>query len=423
MNGRAPTWTRHAFVERLPRRQSAATHPFGRSCQSCWHSPAHHEGPQTGSRFRLTVREVAQALVRVGEGNTLRHSSYKAREHAWPSADPRLPANVSNHAQLAMNYLDAFGDEIYSRYAETAWPGAVILDASPQREKDLKEGGAKKQGGKRMFSILAAYGYPAGLKAGGKLWRLGVHGAEDQYEWERFLASMPGQPRWVVCDGSSAIANAVHAVWPSAVIYNCEWHIARSGTEKLRPTELGDAYQSLLSLVKRSTLGPDEWADLERAVALLPDVPPRLDKWLRRQRKALPRLWARRLPDLPYGSGPLEQAFDEINRSFRHRRFRFRNLGRLERVLAMMLLNHNRVADERRYAEIIADYLLGHGDEFRLLISRWRRFADPKPSGSSVRELAKQAALRIHAEKTLEQQRQLNRRLARAWHRGQPPFG
>lgn len=28
-----------------------------------------------------------------------------------------------------MNYLDAFGDEIYSRYAEIEWPEVLILDA------------------------------------------------------------------------------------------------------------------------------------------------------------------------------------------------------------------------------------------------------------------------------------------------------
>jgi len=104
------------------------------------------------------------------------------------------------------------------------------------------------------------------LKAGGKLWRLAVDGTEDQYEWERFLGSMPGEPRRVVGDGSSAIAKAVRAVWPGAVIYDCEWHVARSGAEKLRPAELGDAYQPLLWLVQRSAEGPDEWADLERAV-------------------------------------------------------------------------------------------------------------------------------------------------------------
>jgi hypothetical protein len=192
--------------------------------------------------------------------------------------------------------------------------------------------------------------------AGGNLWRLAVYGAEDQYEWERFLRSMPGEPQWAVCDGSSAIANAVRAVWPGAIIYNCEWHIARSGTEKLRPSDPGDAYQLLLGLVKRSAQGPDPWADLERAVAQVPDVRPRFEKWLRRQRKALPLLWARRIDDMPYSSGPLEEAFDEINRSIPHRRFRLRNLGRLECVLAMMPLHQNHVVDERRYVAIITDY-------------------------------------------------------------------
>jgi hypothetical protein len=416
--GEEPAWVKHAFVERLPRRQASAEHPLGQACQSCWHLPSQDEGPQTGRHFRLTVREAALTLVRVGEGLTLRSSSYKAREHAWPSADPRLPADVSDHAQLAMNYLDAFGDEIYSRYAETEWPEAVILDASPQREKDIKESGAKKQGGKRVFAILGAYGYPNGLTGGGKLWRLAVHGAEDQVEWERFLTSMRGQPRWVVCDGSSAIANAVRAVWKGTVIYNCEWHIAHSGEEKLRPVELGGRYSDLVRLVRRSVMGPAEWSELEMAVAQLPAAPRRLDRWMRTQRRALPRLWSRRVEDMPCGAGPLEQAFEEINRSFRHRRFRFRNLGRLERVLAMMLLAHNKVADERRFAEIISDYL--DRQPVSESVGRWRNLADPKGTGSSVRELAKQAAQRIAQEKALTAQRQAHERAARAWAKGQP---
>jgi hypothetical protein len=422
-NGQRPAWKRHAFVERLPRRQPAKTHPFGQSCENCWHVAAHHEGPQAGTHFAFTVREAAQTLIRVGDGLTLRSSSRRTRADAWPSSDPLVPPRVSDHAQLAMNYLDAFADEIYSRYAETSWPEAVILDAAPQREKDTKAGGAKKQGGKRVFSVLGAYGYPNGLSDGGKLWRLAVHGAEDQVEWERFLASMPGKPRWAVCDGSSAIANAVRAVWgPAVVIYNCEWHIAHSGEVKLRPGELGDAYAPLVAVMKQCAQGPAEWSELERGVAALPDAPPRLTKWMRRQRKALPRLWARRQPDMPRGSGPLEEFFDELNRSFHHRRFRFRNLGRLERVLAMMLLAHNRVANERRYAQIITSYLESDATDFRDAVGRWRRLADPKPTGSSVRELAKRAVQRIAADKALEAQRQLNRRLASAWHKGQLIF-
>ena len=81
--GEEPAWVKHAFVERLPRRQASAEHPLGQACQSCWHLPSQDDGPQTGRHFRFTVREAALTLVRVGEGLTLRSSSYKAREHAW----------------------------------------------------------------------------------------------------------------------------------------------------------------------------------------------------------------------------------------------------------------------------------------------------------------------------------------------------
>lgn len=77
---------------------------------------------------------------------------------------------------------------------------------------------------------------------------------------------------------------------------------------------------------------------------------------------------------------PTAQAFEEINRSFRHRRFRFRNLG------------------------------------------RWRDLADPKGTGSSVREMAKQAAQRTARGKALTAQRRAHDRARKAWEKGQPIF-
>jgi hypothetical protein len=85
-----------------------------------------------------------------------------------------------------------------------------------------------------------------------------------------------------------------------------------------------------------------------------------------------------------------------------------------------MLLAHNRVADERRYAEIIAEYLEGQGPGFGASVGRWRNLADPKGTGSSVRELARQAAQRIAREKALTAQRQAHERAAKAWVKGQP---
>ena len=312
-----------------------------------------------------------------------------------------------------MDYVDAFGDVIYREKAETEWPEVLILDALPQHEKATMAGGAKKKGGQRAFSILGAYGYRNGK---GKLWRLGVYGAEDAYEWERFLRTMPGKPRWVVCDQAGAIARAVRLVWPEATIYNCEWHITHAGLRWVHPKQLGDRYREIVGLVKGCTEGQAELDALGAALASLPAVPPSLQRWYDRQRRKLPELWARRQPDMPRGSGPLEERLDELNRKLgKRRRFRFRNLGRLERLLAFMLLELNRVADERYYAKIIQDYLEDHGGTVRSVLAEWRALADRRSSGSSVRELARQSRIRIAREKALAAHRQINRRIERAW--------
>lgn len=407
----APAWKRHRFIETLRRRHGSDDHHLGKRCETCDHEPGHHEGPETGRGFSFTIGEAARALLSAGEGLTYRTTSHKTRRHARPQRAGDTDA-WSDHPQLVMNYLDAFGDEIYSRRAETSWPEALILDALPQHETDTMTGGAKKKGGRRAFSILAAYGIREGK---GKLWRLGVYGAEDAYEWERFLRTMPGEVRWVVCDQAGAIAKAARAVWPGVVIYNCEWHISQAGLRWVRPTQLGDRYAEIVKLVEACTQGPDELDALGAALATLPEIPPSLARWYERQRRKLPELWAKRQPGLPRGSGPLEERLDRLNTMLGERRSRFRNLGRLERLLGLMLLELNRTADEREYATIIHDSLEAHGGSVRAALKHWRALADPRRFGSSIRELTKQAEERIACEKALAEHRTINRRIERAW--------
>ncbi len=405
-------WERHRFGEPLRRRHGSPAHPLGKHCELCEHTPDHDEGPETPHGAIFTIHETARALVSVGEGLNYRTTSYKARRHARPQrgADPE---EWSDHPQLVMNYLDAFGDEIYSRYAETEWPEVLILDALPQHEKDTMSGGAKKKGGRRAFSILAAYGYRDGK---GKLWRLGVYGAEDAYEWESFLRTMPGTPRWVVCDQAGAIARAVRLVWPEATIYNCEWHITHAGLRWVQPKQLGERYREIVGLVKGCVEGQAELDALGAALTSLPAVPSSLQRWYDRQRRKLPELWAKRQPDMPSGSGPLEERLDELNRMLgKRRRFRFRNLGRLERLLSLMLVELNRAADERDYARIIRDYLVAHGGTIHAVLADWRALADRRGSGSSVRELARRSRIRIERERALAEHRKINRRIERAW--------
>lgn len=119
---------------------------------------------------------------------------------------------------------------------------------------------------------------------------------------------------------------------------------------------------------------------------------------------------------MPRGSGPLEDRLDRLNGMLGgRRRFRFRNFGRLERLLGLMLLELNRTADERAYARIIRDSLASNGGSVRAAVQRWRALADPLGAGSSVRELTKRAEQRIAREKALGEHRKINRRIERAW--------
>lgn len=408
----ASSWKRHRFIEALRRRHGSDDHRLGKRCETCDHEPSHHEGPETGRGFSFTIGEAARALIRAGEGLTYRTTSHKTRRHARPQREGDTDA-WSDHPQLVMNYLDAFGDEIYSRYAETSWPEALILDTLPQHETDTMTGGAKKKGGRRAFSILAAYGFRGGK---GKLWRLGVYGAEDAFEWERFLRTMPGQVRWVVCDQAGAVATAARAVWPGVVIYNCEWHISKAGLRWVRPSQLGDHYTEIVELVKACPQGQTELDALGAALATLPEIPPSLARWYERQRRKLPELWAKRQVGMPRGSGALEERLDQLNTMLGvRRRFRFRNLGRLERLLGLILMELNGTADKRAYATIIRDGLAAHGGSARVLLKHWRALADPRRSGSSIRELTKQAEERIAREKALAEHRRINRQIERAW--------
>jgi hypothetical protein len=177
------------------------------------------------------------------------------------------------------------------------------------------------------------------------------------------------------------------------------------------------------------TEGQTELDALGAALATLPAVPPSLQRWYDRQCRRLPELWAKRQPDMPRGSGSLEERLVELNRMLGgRRRFRFRNLGRLERLLGLMLLELNRAADERDYARIIRDYLVAHGGTIHAVLANWRGLADLRSSGSSVRELARQSRVRIAREKALAEHRKINRQMERAWRaeqrrlaRQQPP--
>jgi hypothetical protein len=67
----------HVFTEPLPRQQAAAG-----SCDHCERPVHRHEAPQTPRKFEYAARDIAAALLLVGEGMTYRAASAAARAHA-----------------------------------------------------------------------------------------------------------------------------------------------------------------------------------------------------------------------------------------------------------------------------------------------------------------------------------------------------
>ena len=63
----------HRFTVMMPARHPTPHLPHGGArCELCEHEYVRHEGPQTGGQYTFTLREIAEALVRCGRGESYR---------------------------------------------------------------------------------------------------------------------------------------------------------------------------------------------------------------------------------------------------------------------------------------------------------------------------------------------------------------
>jgi hypothetical protein len=236
----------HKFIEPLPRRHPNAGHPHGpRSCAECEHVLDRHEGPQTSRRQLFSIREVAQALVAVGEGRSLRKASQASRRSAQRLVTDRWgQRRESRHGQLSADQLAMFGTIVRDALMPEKWPEAVALDDTSYvlTLTDIDDQGNKVAHTAKV-NILGVYGYPAG-RGSGRAIRLAARGGIDGVEWEAVLRSRKGEPDWVVCDQGKGMVAAVKRAWPNATIYICEAHLRMLGEKRLaadRPRSLRPA--------------------------------------------------------------------------------------------------------------------------------------------------------------------------------------
>jgi len=152
------------------------------------------------------VTEVATALADVARGITYTEAARRAQvNHGLVVGE--VPGALAVSGSTVAGWLDRFGPGIVAAHAEQQWPETLVLDSTEFLWVNPRTG-RKKQ----VFSVLAAWGYPAGAKRG-RLWALAASPSDDAAAWNGFLGRLPGRPKLVVYDSDKAIHSAVRRKW------------------------------------------------------------------------------------------------------------------------------------------------------------------------------------------------------------------
>jgi hypothetical protein len=356
-----------------------------------------HEGVKTGRDFVFGHQEIARLFLRLGEGMSLRAASRELRESVFRVCHRHRPTppfrsirmgETSRQANLAVNYLDAFGPAVIAALHPTEWPRILVLDTTtlftrgyrprPSRGQSADGGGDEARvGNLKAGTILVALD---GTSRGARPCLMRVAGGKDVESWTAFFATLGGAPGIVVADLDAAIGRAVRETWPATILVPSRHHLAG----QLRERALADgvperiraeapipldrplpwtgertkrwAAHPLHEALLLALRGPAEWAAFLGLVEQ--HVPPdrlSLRGWIATNESLIRRGWliAARQPDVPRSTGALEGAIGEWLAPLRRRAGRWQNARRLDLVLGLMTLRARGEAREARYAKLV----------------------------------------------------------------------
>jgi len=367
----------HRFTELLPREEA-----WRDACETCERPVRLHEGPHAARRYQFVARGIAEALVAVGVGASYRQAGLVARERARRlRTDPETgEPRETRHGQLVADWVEVFAPIVFEPHRPRAWPatGSLLLDDLPFSVRDPDTGRFRI-----AFRVFSAAGFERGRP---KLWRVEAFPDASQANWEAFLRALEGAPPRVVCDNHYGLNGAVRAAFPEAELYLCEWHL-RHALERLmakirKSDEHRAAIDALLPRVEAAFTGPSFWKPFVRD-AHAADIP-RLSDWLEGAGRVVEDQFRRRGPrglrpiDTPLSTSPMDGLIAPIRDALHPRRYGLRNRERTNRLLLLMQLNANRLADPLAYARSIRAWLEANGGRPRLT-----RRAVTDPSGQS----------------------------------------
>jgi len=374
---------------------------------------ARHEGTKTAADFIFGHTEIAEALIRVGAGDSLRLASKSARQAIFRTCQRQWkrigPGQTSTQGHLAAEYVDAYADVVVAGLAPGSWPRSIAIDSMPLRTRGYRAGA--KVGNLEAGEILVAVDH---TRRPAVPVLMQVQGGKDSDCWKAFFASLQGEPEWILADLDSAIAKAVRETWPKAILFRSRDHLMRLMGDRARldgvPSTIRIAEPAkqptpkramwpynqpvqefkphpLFAAIQTCQRGPTEWA---KFLALVDQHVPHdkieLRGWIETNEPLIRLQWELqdKHRDRPVGSGAVEGVIREfLGKHVKPRAGRITNVGRFNRVLSLMTLYIRGDARQARYAGLLRTHFAAHKNTSG--VAAWRARQDPTASRSLPR--------------------------------------
>lgn len=354
----------HTFTEVLPRKRTAPG-----DCFECERPYEQHEGPQAPRTYAFGVREIARALIRVGQGASYREAGRNVRRQANRRRSNPPPygawSDVSAEPNVVEDWVEVFAPVVFAPFAPTCWPAKVVADHVPFHIPAV----VTRRSGTLAFCVFGAVGYDPGQRR--QIVRLEAFGSPSRANWKRFFAALPGTPQRVVTDNAPGLVGAVTAVWPrpgdpAPTHALCEYHLATQIAAILKRHHLDQPDARIKQAADKAFWNDLRWAAFVAEAEKL--RLPELDRWLARNgARAAAQVAAN---EEPRSTGAVETPLTRVRAWLEDRRRQFRNRDRMNRLLMLIQLHLNGQDDERTYMRLIRAHLLCHSgrSEARRLI-------------------------------------------------------
>lgn len=349
------------------------------ACRHCERDWAEGEGMPQGTGDWFIFKQKAEALVHLAEGGawSLRRAGQQARRRAGRQARRarRGAVRYSRNGRMAGDWVPQYAPVIVDAMRErgvlpTHWPQTITADSFDVRVKALRPNGRPLQGGRSIYHVFVAVGYPEGQK-GGRLWHVAAFPKNNERCWAEFFGQLHGEPEVLVADRDANLRRGAERAFLNTQYFPCTWHLMETVREVLWRAQMNSSNELLYRLVRPDTFAdPWAWVAFRRTLndylsgehqhftfrqidGLLS-----VHRWVQRNEPEIQRcLFTAHRPD---SNGLAEEHLRMLGAKLGDRRRNFRNLPRLNWLLKLMMLHQLDEADEDDWALILRDNHLAH---------------------------------------------------------------